>query len=94
MKRMACLIVVLAFSSPVFAQSPSSGGDGRQTLSSGFSFPVGDPVNAVSNAVSMQPSPGVPPLARTLSLAGPRFGLSMINDETVKQLRDHDIDVR
>ena len=65
MKRIACLIVALGFSSPLFAQSLSS----------------------------TQPSPGAPPFAKTLSLAGPRFGLTMLTDQTIAQLHDRDIDV-
>jgi hypothetical protein len=65
MKRMACLIVALGFSSPLFAQSFSS----------------------------TQPSPGVPPYAKTLNLAGPRFGLTRLTDQTSEQLHERDIDV-
>jgi hypothetical protein len=36
----------------------------------------------------------VPPYAKTISLAGPRFGLTMISDETIAKLRERDIEVR
>jgi hypothetical protein len=77
MKRIACLIAVLAVSSPVFAQS--------------ISIPAGGPEGP---HYFTQPSPGVPPVARTLSLAGPRFGITLLSDDTIAKLYEHDIDVR
>lgn len=39
--------------------------------------------------------PDVPPPARTLSLAGPRFGVTFLNDELVQTLADkHDVVVK
>ncbi len=40
-----------------------------------------------------QPAPGLPPLARTASLAGPRFGLTMLNDRIIERLSERHIDV-
>jgi len=54
----------------------------------GFSSPL-----FAQSFSSMQPSPGVPPYAKTLNLSGPRFGLTMLNDQTIEQLHEHDIDV-
>ncbi len=34
-----------------------------------------------------------PPYAREVSLAGPRFGMTVLNDRTLDQLRSHDIHV-
>jgi hypothetical protein len=70
MRRMACLIVALGCSSPLFAQSLST-----------------------PSLFVTQPSPGAPPYAKTLSLAGPRFGITMLTDDTIAKLHDHDIDV-
>ena len=53
MKRMACLVVALGFSSPLFAQSSSS------LLS------VGDALQGAPSAfATTQPAPGVPPYAK------------------------------
>ena len=80
MKRIACFVVAFAVSSPVFAQS---------------GLPAGDAVNSVSSTfVATQPAPGVPPYAKSLSLAGPRFGLTILTDETIEQLHERDINVR
>ena len=70
MKRIACLLVALGVSSPVFAQGVAS-----------------------SSFLTTQPAPGVPPYAKTISLAGPRFGITMLSDETLTQLHQHDIDL-
>jgi hypothetical protein len=78
MKRIACLVVVLGFSSPLFAQSTS----------------VGDAVKGVAYSSMTQPSPGVPPYAKSISLAGPRFGLTILSDDTIAKLQEHDINVR
>jgi len=86
MKRIACLIAVLALSSPVFAQSssiPASGPEGPQYFR-----------DFLSSSLTTQPSPGVPPIARTLSLAGPRFGITLLTDDTIAKLYERDIDVR
>ena len=40
-----------------------------------------------------QPAPGIPPLAKTVSLAGPRFGLTMLNDRMIEKLKERDIEV-
>jgi hypothetical protein len=83
MKRMACLIVTLGLSSPLFAQSSTS------------SLPGGAPLQSFPSAfAATQPAPGVPPYAKTLSLAGPRFGITMLSDDTIQKLHEHDIDVR
>ncbi len=39
------------------------------------------------------PSPGVPPYARQINLAGPRFGLTMLNDQMIAKLRERDIEL-
>lgn len=41
-----------------------------------------------------QPSPGIPPYPKSISLAGPRFGLTILSDDTIAKLHEHDIDVR
>jgi len=79
MKRIACLIVALGVSTPVFAQSTR------------FTSNVSD---SILTASTTQPAPGVPPVAKTISLAGPRFGLTMLSDDTIQKLHDRDIDVR
>ena len=40
-----------------------------------------------------QAAPAVPPLARTISLAGPRFGVTMLTEQTIDKLKDRKIDV-
>jgi hypothetical protein len=40
-----------------------------------------------------QPNPGLPPIAKTVSLAGPRFGLTMLNDTMIEKLKTRDINV-
>lgn len=39
------------------------------------------------------PSPAIPPIAKTVSLAGPRFGLTMLPDATRAKLTERNIDV-
>ena len=48
---------------------------------------------AAPSLFAIQPAPGVPPVARTLSLAGPRFGFTMLTDDTIAKLHERDIDV-
>ena len=43
------------------------------------------------SAQPAQPSPGLPPVAKTVSLAGPRFGVTMLNDQLVEKLKAEDI---
>lgn len=38
-------------------------------------------------------APAVPPLAKTVSLSGPRFGVTMLSDGIVAKLAERDIDV-
>ena len=41
-----------------------------------------------------QPSPGIPPLAKDVSLSGPRFGVTMLNDRIIEKLKtERNIDV-
>jgi hypothetical protein len=40
-----------------------------------------------------QDGPAIPPYAHTVSLAGPRFGFTILSDQTVDRLRDYDIRV-
>ena len=49
------------------------------------------PVRAQS--VFSQSGPALPPVARTVSLAGPRFGVTMLNDQVVERLKAHKIEV-
>src|SRR4029077_9666171 len=77
------------FSSPLFAQSSSSFLSPLSPLSVGEALP-----GVPSVFSSPRPSPGVPPYAKSLSLAGPRFGLTMLSDDTIQKLHEHDIDVR
>jgi hypothetical protein len=44
-------------------------------------------------AQSTTATPALPPVAKTVSLAGPRFGLTVLNDRTIEELRKRDIDV-
>jgi hypothetical protein len=83
MKRIACLFVVLGVSSPLFAQSTYTA-----------STSVGETLKAVPYSSITQPSPGVPPYAKSISLAGPRFGLTILSDDTIAKLQEHDINVR
>ena len=43
------------------------------------------------SSYTSQPGPGVPPYARTVSLAGPRFGLTMLNERIVEKLKERGI---
>ena len=65
MKRIACLMVALGATSPVFAQS------------TGFTGILSDNITTASMT---QPAIGVPPVAKTVSLAGPRFGQRRVPD--------------
>lgn len=71
MQRIACLVMLLGVSSPLFAQSSFTS----------------------TSASITQPAPGVPPPAKSLSLAGPRFGITMLTDDTIQKLHERDIDV-
>ena len=42
---------------------------------------------------SAQPAPGLPPVAKTISLAGPRFGVTMLNDRLVEKMKTRGIEV-
>jgi hypothetical protein len=85
MKRMACLIAALGFSAPLFAQSTSSVGNALEDV----------PHAALAPSLTLtQPAPSVPPYAKTVSLAGPRFGITMLTDDTVAKLHDRDLDVK
>lgn len=42
---------------------------------------------------AVQPSPGVPPFAHSVSLAGPRFGVTMLNDQMLDRLHDRGVDL-
>ena len=54
----------------------------------GFAAP---PVGAQS--LHPQSGPALPPIAKTVSLAGPRFGFTMLNDDIIEKLHERDIDV-
>src|SRR5437762_2317597 len=82
MKRIAGVIVLLGVSTPLFAQSVEQ----PSTFASSGLF--------AAAPSTIQPSPGVPPVAKALSLAGPRFGFTMLTEDTIKQLHKRDIDVR
>jgi hypothetical protein len=83
MKRIACLIVALGVSSPLWAQSDPVATETLQAVSPRW-----------SSSMTIQPAPGIPPYAKSISLAGPRFGLTVLSDDTIAQLHEHDIDVR
>lgn len=51
-------------------------------------------VPAGAQSVFSQSGPSLPPVAKTVSLAGPRFGLTMLNDDIIEKLHDRNIDVR
>jgi len=72
------LIVALGVSSSVFGQSTNFASTFSQSMTGS----------------AMQPAPGIPPYPKSLSLAGPRFGLTILNDETIQKLHERDIDVR
>jgi hypothetical protein len=44
-------------------------------------------------AQSIASAPLIPPVAKTVSLAGPRFGLTVMNDQTLAKLKERNIDV-
>lgn len=44
-------------------------------------------------AQSNPSAPLIPPVAKTVSLAGPRFGLTVLNDQTLSKLKQRNIDV-
>ncbi len=56
-------------------------------------FALGIAAPAFSQSPHSQPAPGLPPLARTVSLAGPRFGLTVLNEQIVERLSERDIKV-
>ena len=84
MKRIAWVIVLVAVSTPALAQSTYTGPLTAATSST----------STTPSTLTIQPAPGVPPVAKTLSLAGPRFGFTMLTDDTINQLRKRDINVR
>lgn len=49
------------------------------------------PVGAQS--IYPQSGPALPPVAKTVSLAGPRFGLTLLNDRMLEKLKERNIDV-
>jgi hypothetical protein len=50
-------------------------------------------VVGLAGPVFAQSAPAVPPLARTVSLSGPRFGFTSLSDGIVEQLKERDIKV-
>jgi hypothetical protein len=46
-----------------------------------------------ATTASAQSGPAAPPYARSLSLAGPRFGFTLLNDEVIRKLKERDINV-
>lgn len=50
-------------------------------------------VSAPARAQSLYPQSAPPPLAKTISLAGPRFGVTMLNDRMIEKLHERNIDV-
>jgi hypothetical protein len=50
-------------------------------------------VPAAAQSVHSPSGPDLPPVAKTVSLAGPRFGLTMLNDDTIAKLHERNIDV-
>jgi hypothetical protein len=50
-------------------------------------------VVSLAGPVFAQSAPAVPPLARTVSLSGPRFGFTSLSDGIVEQLKERDIKV-
>ena len=41
-----------------------------------------------------QSGPDLPPIAKTVSLAGPRFGFTMLDDKMIEQLKGRGLDVK
>ena len=58
-----------------------------------FAFGLATPAFAQSTHQGSQPGPGLPPLAKTVSLAGPRFGVTILNEQIVDRLADRGLDV-
>ena len=58
-----------------------------------FALSFATPAFSQSTHQPAQPSPGVPPLAKTVRLAGPRFGGTMLTDQMVKRLAEEGLDV-
>ena len=58
-----------------------------------FALGFAAPSFAQSIPQGSQPGPGLPPLAKSVSLAGPRFGVTILNDRIVDRLADKGIDV-
>src|ERR1051325_7925327 len=50
-------------------------------------------VLAAPHAARAQAAPAIPPYAHTVNLAGPRFGFTILSDQTVDRLRDYDVHV-
>jgi hypothetical protein len=48
---------------------------------------------AGAQSIYPQSGPALPPVAKTVSLAGPRFGLTMLNDDMIKKLHERNINV-
>ena len=48
---------------------------------------------SLAGPVFAQSAPAVPPLARTVSLSGPRFGFTSLSDGIVEQFKERDIRV-
>lgn len=46
-----------------------------------------------AQSVSPQSGPALPPIAKTVSLAGPRFGVTLLNDRLLEKLHERKIDV-
>ena len=46
-----------------------------------------------AHAQSAQTGPAIPPYAHTVNLAGPRFGFTILSDQTIDRLRDYDVHV-
>ena len=62
-------------------------------LASVFLFAIGIGTPALAQSPHAQPSPGLPPVAKTVSLAGPRFGLTMLSDLTIEKLKERNLEV-
>ena len=58
-----------------------------------FAFGFATPAFSQSAHQGSRPGPDLPPLARTVSLAGPRFGVTILNDQIVDRLADKGLDV-
>ena len=51
------------------------------------SLPVG------AQSINSPSGPSLPPIAKTVSLAGPRFGITMLSDDIIAKLHERKIDV-